>query len=422
LLLDNVIKIIVSFVFSVVIARYFGPGKFGQINYVSAFTGILQVFVLFGFDTIILKDLGLGTYPESTIIGMTVKVRLLLAVLVYGIGCVLFYLFLDKSLILLYLILGTQFFSYSLYVLKQWYQIKSLNKYSVVSSQTAFLIISVLKVLGIILAKDIVWYAGILAAGTLIEVCMLAWFFRRLNRGMIWKLIRQFDISYGKSLVVASLPLLFASLAVTIYMRIDQIMIGSMLSPYDVGIYSIAVAISELIFFVPGVITNAAYPRIIKAKRDDQDYEAIIVTIGSLNVLVCLIFVVVCTFFMPFMVRIVYGESYAMAGRIIQIYSWVSIFVALGLSGIGTYLIFNNSQKYSTMAVITGAVVNVILNTVLIPKFGIMGAALASVISYAFSGYFFYIFIRDKKPFVLLSRSLFLRGLPAVLFPRGYGS
>ncbi|GHV10903.1 O-unit flippase [Spirochaetia bacterium] len=405
LLLDNIIKILAGFVLSVFIARYFGPEKFGQINYVAAFIVILQVFVLFGFDSIVLKDIGLALYPEPVILGTVIKIRLLLAGIVYSAGLVIFYFFFDKSFVFIYVILGTQLFTYSLYILKQWYQVKSLNKYTVIASQISFFAVSIAKIILILAAKDVVWYAVILTGGTFIEAGMLFLFYKKRPGNSS---LGQFDITYCKQLIKASLPLLFSSLAIIIYIKIDQIMIGKMLSARDLGIYSIGVTISEMIYFVPMAIANAVYPRIAQAKKDGKDYEGIIVKTGSLNIAVCLVFAICCTLFAPFLITAIYGGAYMAAGQVIQIHSWAGIFVSIGVSH-GCYLFFNDLQKYSLYSTLIGAIINILGNFICIPLFGINGAAITTILSQSIAGYFIYPFFKDKSTFILRTRSLFFR-------------
>jgi O-antigen/teichoic acid export membrane protein len=404
LLSDKILKIAGGFVLSVFVARYFGPGKFGQIHYVTAFTGILEVFVIFGFDNIVLRDIGLASYPEPAILGTVVRIRLVLAAIIYSVGLAVFYFFFDKSLVFIYCISGMQLFMCSLYILRQWYQVKSLNKYTVIASQISFIVLCMGKIIVIILAKNVIWYAAILTGGTFIEIYVLFLLFKKQSGNAS---PGRFDINYCRHLFKSSLPLLFQGFAVMINMKIDQIMIGKMFSTQELGIYSIGVTLSEIVYFVPMAIVNAVYPKIIQAKKDGKNYESLIIKTGSLNVFVCLLFSLCCTLFAPFFVKLVYGEPYRMAGQIIQIYSWASILVAVAVSH-GCYLIFNNMQKYSLYSEIGGAIVNVIGNIICIPLLGIKGAAMVTVGSYCFSGYFFYAFVH-KKAFIMRTKSLFFK-------------
>ncbi|GHV42894.1 O-unit flippase [Spirochaetia bacterium] len=391
---------------SVLIARHFGPGKFGQINYVAAYIAILQIFVLCGFDGNVLNDLGIGLYPESMILGTVITVRSFLAGIGFCIGLVLFYFFLDKSLITIYVIMGIQLFLYPFYIFKQWYQIKSLNKYVVIASQASLFAVSAVKISIVLLSRDVIWYAVALTGGTIIEVFILS----LLKRNMDNNNILRFNKKYCKYLFHRSLPLLFSGFMGMIYLKIDQIMIGKMLSSYEVGVYSLAVTVSELIYFVPTVIINAVYPKIAEAKKNDIGYEDIIVKTASLNVIVCLLFAIIITFIAPFFVKIFYGSAYFLSVRVIQIHAWGGIFIAVGVSH-ACYLIFNDLQKYAMFSLGCAAVLNIIGNYILIPMHGINGAAIMSVVSYAFSSWIFFIFMPDKRTFILRTKSFLMHQL-----------
>jgi O-antigen/teichoic acid export membrane protein len=334
-----------------------------------------------------------------------IKLRLALAVFVFSIGVGIFYFFLDKSLVFIYLILGMQLFIYSFHIFRQWYQIKSLNKYTVIASQAGFLCISIAKIVLILFVKDIIWYAFILTGGSFIEMFFLFYFFKKKSGN---KSIEKFDIKYARHLLHSSLPLLFQNFAVFIYMRIDQLMIGKMLSVDRLGIYSVAVSIAEIVNIVPMAIINAAYPKIVLAKKEGRDYETLLVKIGSLNISLCLLFAAGCTIFAPYFITKLYGAAYADAGRVIQIYSWASVFTAVGVSH-SCFITFNNMQKYSLIAISIAATMNVIGNFIFIPLLGINGAAITTVLSYSVAAYFFYAFIKDKQTFYLRTKSLFVR-------------
>ncbi|MDR2409496.1 MAG: flippase [Bacteroidales bacterium] len=403
LFVDNFLKIIVGFIFSVLVARYFGPGKFGKINYVLAIVGILQVIVMFGIDEIILKDFGLGITSDSKILYTTVGFRLVLAVFSFIGGCILFYYLLDKSLVYLFLILGLQLFLYPFYSLKQWFQIKSLNRLIVISSQISLLCVCLAKLFVLLYEKDLIYYAFILLGGLFIEVLLLFSFYCRKNP--LKNNQGKFDYEYFSKLLKGSLPLLFQNFAVVIYMKIDQVMIGKMLSPQQLGIYSISVAISELLYFVPMSIVNGSYPKIVNAKKENC-LELLLIKIGSINFVISVIFAVFCTFFVPFLVKVVYGNAYINAGRVIQIHCWAGLFVAIGVSH-SCFLVFENIQIYSLISMCFGAILNVVLNFLVIPSFGIDGAAIATVISQFFASYFCFAFFKDKRTFVLRTKSVF---------------
>jgi O-antigen/teichoic acid export membrane protein len=180
-----------------------------------------------------------------------------------------------------------------------------------------------------------------------------------------------------------------------------------MLSKPELGLYSLAVIISEMIYFVPMAVTNGMYPKYVKAEKNGN-LNALLVKIGSVNWIICFIFVLGCIFFISFFVKFFYGYEYIRIGSVITIHSLASIFVALGVSH-SPLLIFKNLQKYSLYASLIGAILNVILNYFMISKWGINGAAIATVITQAFASYLFFAFVKDKTFFLNETRSLFFR-------------
>lgn len=97
-------------------------------------------------------------------------------------------------------------------------------------------------------------------------------------------------------------------------------------------------------------------------------------------------------------IKILFGDKYLDAIPVLQIMAWKTVFVALFVSS-GQIIIIENIQKYAVLRNIVGCFISVLLNYALIPRFGIIGSAVATIITMSFSGYFSHIFI---KPFQYL--------------------
>lgn len=394
LMLDSVIRTLAGSILTILIARFFGPGKFGDINYVQAIVEMLQIFVLFGFDDIVLRDLGQKNISDDVIIGSAVMLRVLFAAIVYGAGIILFVFFFGKSFLSLYLILSLQLFFCVLYILRGWFQIHSLNKYIAVSSQICFWAVAVAKIA--VLAfniENLKLYASALSLSVFCEVLCLYIFHTKYGHGITtWKI----DPSYQKKLLLNSLPLVFQNFAIVIYMKIDQLMIGKMLNSEELGIYSIAVTISQVVYFLPGTLINAFYPKIAEKARNKQPYEDDVSTLGAVLIILFILFAVCCTFVIPHFIPLIFGKVYTEAGNVIKIHSWAGIFVALGCVN-SYWLVLNGLQRYSLYANGIGAVFNFALNFIFIPIFGINGAAVTTVLSQMMAAFGAYLFFKDKR-------------------------
>jgi len=103
----------------------------------------------------------------------------------------------------------------------------------------------------------------------------------------------------------------------------------------------------------------------------------------------------------PLFIRFFYSPEFWEAGSILIIHIWASVFIFMR-SVLSKWLIITANIKFSMHTHIIGALVNVALNFVVIPKYGIMGAAISTLISYAFSSFFVLLFYRKLRPFAKL--------------------
>ncbi len=223
----------------------------------------------------------------------------------------------------------------------------------------------------------------------------IVWFFGYFNRQLAKQLLRD------------SWPLILSGLVVTIYMRIDQIMIKEMLGERAVGIYSAAARISEVWYFVPVLLTNSLFPSILNAKQiSEKFYFSRIQRLYSFLLWSAITIAMLVTFLSGYIVNILYGQAFGEAGNILVIHIWAGVFVFLGVAS-GSWFVSEGLQKYSTINTVVGAIVNVLLNFIFIPKYGAYGAAIATVVSYFVAAYLMNLFFEATRGnFYRLSRSI----------------
>jgi PST family polysaccharide transporter len=107
---------------------------------------------------------------------------------------------------------------------------------------------------------------------------------------------------------------------------------------------------------------------------------------------------------------VLYGKSYLAAGSILAIHIWASVFVFIGV-GQGPWNITEGLIKLSLQRTLAGAIMNIALNIILIPRYGGIGAAIATVVSYATSAFFMNAFDkRTKKIYNIQMKALLFRG------------
>jgi PST family polysaccharide transporter len=223
-------------------------------------------------------------------------------------------------------------------------------------------------------------------------------------------------VKRAKILIKDSWPLILSTIAVAIYMKIDQIMLGQMIGDEAVGIYSAATRISEAWYFIPTVIAASVFPAILEAKKNsEKQYYERLQKLYDLMVIISVIVALPMTFLSTQVIILFFGEAYSGAGPILAIHIWAAVFVFMGVAS-GKWFIAENNQLLSFQRTALGAVLNVGLNLWLIPVYGAVGAALATILSYAVAAFFsdllqqktrkmFYMKVSALNPFDVYKRN-----------------
>jgi PST family polysaccharide transporter len=200
-------------------------------------------------------------------------------------------------------------------------------------------------------------------------------------------------------------------MAVILYMRIDIVMLKFMQGDRAVGIYATAARISEVWYFVPTAIISSVSPAIIRVKDDPQLFQARIERLFTAMSLMSLCVGAVIALGAPWIVRTLYTNSFSAAAPVLAVHVWTSVFVFLGVAQ-SPWDLSRDLLKLGFYRTLAGAVANILLNLVLIPRYSVMGAAFATVISQAIASVFANaVSVRTRPVFFLQIRSICLLDL-----------
>ena len=181
-------------------------------------------------------------------------------------------------------------------------------------------------------------------------------------------------------------PLILSSMAISIYMRIDIVMLKLMQSDTAAGVYSAATRVSEVWYFIPLAIVSSVSPAIIRSRENPALYNARMQKLFSAMVILSVAIGSGIALASPWIVRRLYSSAYEGAAPVLAVHIWASVFVFLGVLAQGPWNVSENLLKLSLVRTTAGAVSNVALNVFLVPRYSAMGAAIATVVSYAVSG------------------------------------
>jgi PST family polysaccharide transporter len=266
-----------------------------------------------------------------------------------------------------------------------WFESQVLSKYIVWVQNSVFLVFSAIKVALILSHATLISFAWATMAEALAVALLMCLVFRRCGQRLRQLRVR---LLRATTLLKDSWPLMLSGIAIVIYMKIDQIMLGQMVGDEAVGIYSAATRISEVWYFIPMAIVASVFPSILEVKkRSEEQYYARLQKLYDLMVVVSVAVALPMTFLSTPVVVLLFGDAYLAAGTVLALHIWAAVFVFLGVASCKWFLA-ENRQLLSLQRTVLGAVVNVGLNLWLIPVHGAIGAALATIFSYAIAAFF----------------------------------
>lgn len=376
---EQILRMIAGLLVGIWVARYLGPEQFGVFSYAIAFASLFSSIAKLGLDGIVVRDLVREPEQRDSYLGTAFWLKLGGAVVMLGAVALATQLTSSDRLTNLYIFIiasGAIFQSFE--VVDFYFQSKVLSKFVSICKMTQLLLSSILKLYFIFTGADLIWFVLVTLVDqfTLALSLYLAYRYQKLG-----SFYCHFNRAIAKQLVRDSWPLIFSGLVVMIYMRIDQIMIKEMLGEREVGLFSAAVRISEVWYFIPMIITASLFPSIVNAKKISEElYYARLQRLYTFMVWLAIAIALPMTFLSDWLVTLLYGESYREAGQVLMVHIWAGVFVFLGVAS-GRWLISENLQWIAFYRTFSGAIINIILNFVLIPIYGLIGAAIATVIA-----------------------------------------
>jgi O-antigen/teichoic acid export membrane protein len=374
---------VVGVIVTAIVARYFGPERYGIFNYALSLVTLFTAFSTLGMDTLTVKGILDRKYEEGTILCTSMILRVVGGVLLVVFSLITIRILEpgDSLLFVLVGILSVSMVFKAFEVIEYWIQAYQRAKISSIVRMISYVITSALKILLVVLGGTLVHYSVIHTLGVvLVGAGLLSAYFVKRDESSAWR----WDFAYAKSILSQSWYLIVSGLMVTLYMQIDKIMLGTLLpSKTGVGIYSAATSIAQMWYFVPLAIITSYKPVIMNKKNlgDEKEYLGSVQNLYSIVAWTGIIFGVLILIFSKLIVSLLYGPEYAEAANILSVSIWAGTFAMLGSARGETWLICEGLQRYSMIYVGFGAIVNIILNYLFIPLYGGIGAAIATLIS-----------------------------------------
>lgn len=379
LLGGKIVNMILSFFVSLATARYLGPDNFGSINYVAAYVSFFSSITSLGLSVIVIKEISMGKEDDNEVIWTGILMRFLTAVF-STIAVIALVSITDKNdplMVKIAILESIAILASAFDTFMYWFQGKLLGKYTSIASVVAYIGMSLYRIYLLANNADILWFAFATSVDTLLLSLILMLCYVREN-GFHPKV----SVRLGKSLMKQSYHYMISGLIAILYSKIDQIMLKQMLDTYSVGLYTAALTIAGLWGMIPSAFIQSVSPILYKNAEENRGmfYKRLRQSYAGIWLLnVCWSLGV--SIFSYWVIYLLYGKAYLGARGALVIVVWYT-----GITSIGSltqvYLATENKNKYVNYFALAGLVTDVVLNALLIPKMGILGAAIATLVTY----------------------------------------
>lgn len=385
---ERVVNMTIRFFVGVWVVRYLGPEQYGVYSYALSFVGLFTAVTTLGLDGIVIRNLSSEEWSEGEVMGTAFGLRMGAAVLTMGAVAATVFSVNDQWVTqVAVLIVSGQLVFKSADVFRLWFKSEIMSKYPVWVRSGVVLVNSATQVAFILLGLPVLAFvvlylvqSSLKAGGTFLMYQMVSG-----QGGASWT----FRWSAARTMMQDAWPLIFAGLSVSVYMKIDQVMLGEMVGESAVGIYATAVKISELWYFIPAAIAGSAFPKIVSSKETASAdiYRDRMQALYDSVVLISYLVIVPILFSAEFLIDLLFGQQYANSAPILQVHIWALLFASLGVAR-RKWMVTENLTYFAMFSAMLGAVINVMLNLLLIQNYSGIGAAFATLFSYSASSYF----------------------------------
>ena len=407
---EKIFRLGIALTVGVFVTRYLGPEDFGIFSYAQSFVALFTAFSSLGLTDILVRELIKSKDSHYELMGTTFWLQTLGSCFIML--CLVIFVVLNNNEALtnqIILIVGGTTFFQSFTVITSYFNSEVKSRFAVTPAFLGIIISSLLKIYCIWQNASLIHFVYILVFDTFFLAFGQIYFYAKSNQS-----IREwiFDKTRAKALMKDAWPLVLSGIVISIYMKIDQVMIKELINNAAVGQYAAAVRLSEAWYFIPMIICTSLFPAILNAKaRSPQLYRQRMANLYNLMIFLGFAVIIPVVLLADWGINFLYGSDFNQTAAVLKIHIWAGVFVFLGVAN-QKWFISENLQVYNIACLGIGMLANIFLNFILIPKSGIEGAAYATLASQFLASVLAPSFFRKTRDsFFMMLQSLLLISL-----------
>ena len=396
---------IIGFFTTVYIARKFGSNLFGTLSFVQAFVGYFGILTNFGIGTIAVKEVSRDKKLTQEYAGSLILINTIFSLLAFSLlFTITYFIHFDYFKKWLIILTGLSFFAGTINVSWVFNAHEKMEYSAILQTIGSILYLSgiyiVLSKLNSVLVIPIISFICYILVG-IISIGLFIKFFGKLKL--------KFDFKYWQNLIISALPLGCSSIMVRIYYNLDTVMLSFMQNDTVVGWYNASYKIILMLISLAGFYFNAIFPILAKQyKTSLESFQSVLQKSARIMVILSLPLGIGGTILAGPIMNCIFGIEYSSGILAFQILLWAVCIIYISMV-YGNTLIACDKQKELFKIVSCAAMTNLIANFLLIPKFSLYGAAIATVIA---EGVAFFLSFRELSKIV---RVPFIKYIPKPL-------
>ena len=381
---DRAFRLGLGFVVSVLVARHLGPARSGLLQSGLALAALLAALVDLGLEGIVRRELVRTPERSGELLGTAMILRLVVLVPAVAVFLLLFLSETPGATPWLAGLLAVTIAMPLALTPETWFLARGIIRKNVIAQNVAITLGALARGACALLGAGLTAFGATAAAETIMLGTGL-WLVGR-REGLTARRWR-FSGPLARTLLRDAAPLLVTTFAITVYRRVDLVMITRLVGEAATGTYAVAVKLAETGYILPMILFNAGFPLLTQAHAEDRArYRITLNRFFHLVTWLGLVFGLALTWAAPRIVTLIYGARFDGAAAPLAIYAWTAVLIGQGIVR-SQWLLLENLQWHGLWFALSGAVTNVVLNSVLIPRYGTPGAAIACLASLAVSLY-----------------------------------
>ena len=397
LIFDKVFILLLQFFVGVKIANYYGATLFGQYSYAISLVAFSNIFFELINSRVLKKYYTKNNFNilvfNTNFFKNSITIILFFIPIIYK----FFYKIDDTLFCLLLLLCLDNILMTATSGIENFFEYKLEAKRIVISNNIVKIISYFLQYICMILNKGIIFIAIVRCIGSLIRVIILKYQYNSSYLGKLENKSVKLDIKLIVKIIDESKYLWFSFVSFLIYTQTDRLMINHYLGVEEVGVYTIGMQLSSILAILIGPIQNSLFPKFLELYRDDyQKYYNFYKLTNTIITQFYLIITLISIIVVKYTFRYVYSSQYDGAILIYSILAF-SVFIKANGSLQTSHMTIKNITQKSFYKTLVSLILNIILNILLIPKYGINGAAIATLITQFIALFLIDFFIKEYQ-------------------------